>query len=49
MQTCSHCGSENFCLLGALGSITWLRCRDCGMNMELEGAEVEDLEECDAD
>ena len=44
MTNCLACNSTNLFLLGYLGNIIWLRCRNCGIdirvkntNMEIEG------------
>lgn len=30
---CPACGSEVLVLLGQLGRLLWLRCRDCGIDV----------------
>jgi hypothetical protein len=30
---CPLCGSECLVLLGRLGRLLWLRCRDCGIDL----------------
>ena len=32
---CPACGSEVLVLLGQLGRLLWLRCRDCGIDCNL--------------
>jgi len=46
MDNCLSCGSPNIFLLGNLGSITWYRCRDCGIDLREVNKNVEiDLED----
>lgn len=40
-MNCPSCGSPNLFLLGRLGSITWIRCRDCGIDIRAKDEIIE--------
>lgn len=33
---CSWCGSHSLGLLGELGQLLWMRCRDCGSDVPVD-------------
>jgi len=44
MMSCPACGSLYATLLGILGKLAHLRCRDCGMDYNCDASEIEDDE-----
>lgn len=46
MNTCELCGGE-LGLLGTLGRLVWLVCRDCGMQFSRKAEDFNDNEESD--
>jgi translation initiation factor 2 beta subunit (eIF-2beta)/eIF-5 len=45
METCEACRSEELQLMGSLGHIVWLKCRDCGWQQSTEPIEQEPCDE----
>lgn len=41
MIWCPACGASEFAELGVLGHLTWLRCRDCGLDVSVQAEEVQ--------